>query len=54
VYGGRGVYLRIDQSVKQGQINESGEMLLPGGGHLFGTGAGTMWGDDVPDVRAPE
>jgi hypothetical protein len=54
VYGGRGVYIRIDQSVKQGPVNESGEMLMPGGQHLFQTGRDTMWGTDVPEVRAPE
>ena len=55
-YNGRGVYLRIDQSVKQNQVEvDEGTCLLPGNQHLFETGENSVWGSDLqPDVKAPE
>jgi hypothetical protein len=53
-YNDRSVYLRIDQSVKQNQIGEEGRILLPGHLTLFERGPDTVWGEDVPEVVAPE
>jgi prepilin-type N-terminal cleavage/methylation domain-containing protein len=55
-YNGRGVFLRIDQSVKQNQIHETQRtILLPGNLHLFQTGRDTVWDDqDNPFVQAPK
>jgi prepilin-type N-terminal cleavage/methylation domain-containing protein len=54
-YNGRGVYLRIDQSVKQNQIDETDKtILLPGNLHLFETGEDTVWDQDNPFVQAPK
>jgi len=53
-YEGQAIYLRIDQSVGQGAIDESGKVPIPEGHTLFETGPGTVWGKDVPDVRTPE
>jgi prepilin-type N-terminal cleavage/methylation domain-containing protein len=54
-YNGRGVYLRIDQSVKQNQIDDTDKtILLPGNLHLFETGEDTVWDQDNPFVQAPK
>ena len=55
-YNGRAVYLRIDQSVKQNQIDQdTGKVLLGGNLGLFQTGEDSVWGtDDTPDVRPPK
>lgn len=55
-YNGRAVYLRIDQSVKQGSVDQDRKkVLLPGNQTLFETGEDSVWGtDDVPDVKPPK
>ncbi len=53
-YEGQAIYLRVDQSVEQGAIDDSGKVPIPESRTLFETGPGTVWGEDVPDVRAPE
>jgi len=53
-YNRRAVYLRIDQSVKQSQIDDEGRVLLPGNLTLFERGPDTVWEGDIPDVRGPE
>ncbi len=53
-YEGQAIYLRIDQSVHRTRIDKSGKIPLSDNRTLFETGAGTVWGDDIPDVRPPE
>ena len=54
-YNGKGVYLRIDQSVKQNAIDATDKtILLPGNLHLFQTGPDTIWDDENPFVLAPK
>ena len=40
--------------MKQHLVGEDGRVLLPGTLTLFERGPDTVWGDEVPDVRAPE
>lgn len=54
-YNGRGVYLRIDQSVKQNAIDETDKkILLPGNLTLFETGEDTVWDQENPFVQRPK
>jgi len=50
-FDGKGIYLRLDKSVQLGKIKDG--RLLAGDRNLFDTGPDTVWGDDVPDVKAP-
>jgi len=54
-YGGKAVYLRVDQSVRQDPIDEdTGEILIPGNLSLFERGEDTVWDDKTADVKAPD
>ena len=54
-YGGRAVYLRLDQSVKLTWINDADKVVIPGSNRtLFETGPATAWGAEVPEVHPPE
>jgi hypothetical protein len=54
-FDGKAVILRIDNSVASLNINKDGHAVFYGGKTtLFETGEGTVWGQNVPDIRYPE
>ena len=53
-YDGRAFYLNADGSVQMARIQNGKVVMNSGGGRfLFETGPGTVWGEAVPDVKAP-
>lgn len=54
-YDGRGIYLRIDGSVRRERLRSSDQKIpIAGGMTLFDQGPGGIWGDLKPVVLLPE
>jgi hypothetical protein len=52
VFNGRAVLLRVDQSVKQYELDKEGRIILPNGLDLFDP-AQPFWAGQTPDLRHP-
>jgi prepilin-type N-terminal cleavage/methylation domain-containing protein len=58
-YDNRGVFMRIDFSARSERLNTTDNRVrIPGGGTLFGSGVGTVWGSGdtalQPNVLLPQ
>ncbi len=53
-YNRKAVVLQVDSSVKEVTIRSiDGKAVIGGGRTLLDTGEGTVWGDDVPEIKPP-
>ena len=54
-YDNKGVYLRVDGSVRNERLNQTSSKLKVGKKTLFDTGDGTVWGNELtPQVVLPQ